>query len=147
VLALDSSTQLKAQTARFPGARHNRHEPEYRRSSTQELPQGLATCSLVLLLACFVFCASPVHVFLPSGHTLALAFLSILVFLSALVRSQCSRLCSCVSAGHHKWFSCNETSSLFGSSRDYFIHQESGIFILIQDINCGRPCRKMTAAA
>jgi hypothetical protein len=33
-----------------------------------------------------------------------LACYSTLVFLSALVLSQCSRLCSCVPVGHYKWF-------------------------------------------
>jgi hypothetical protein len=39
-----------------------------------------------------------------------LACYSALVFLSALVLSQCSRLCSCVPVGHYKWFlvQCNE---------------------------------------
>jgi hypothetical protein len=41
-----------------------------------------------------------------------LACYNVLVFLSALVLSQCSRLCSCVSVGHCTWFpvQCNELS-------------------------------------
>jgi hypothetical protein len=49
-----------------------------------------------------------------------LACYSALVFLSALVLSQCSRLCCCVPVGHYKWFlvQCNELSLSKAEDRD-----------------------------